>query len=63
MSHMSQDDHDGYPGAVLTTVKFKLNPDNKLEIGMRAITTKSTIINLSHGSLVNLAGHVSQIFA
>ncbi|XP_043283954.1 galactose mutarotase-like [Venturia canescens] len=57
MSYMSADGEEGYPGAVLATVRFKLSPDNKLEISMRATTTKSTIVNLSHGSMFNLAGH------
>ncbi|KAI4500241.1 hypothetical protein M0802_004658 [Mischocyttarus mexicanus] len=57
MSYLSKDGEEGYPGAVLATVRFKLTPDNKLEIHMRATTSKSTIINMSHGSLFNLAGH------
>ncbi|XP_036149615.1 galactose mutarotase [Monomorium pharaonis] len=57
MTYMSEDGEEGYPGAVLSTVRFRLTPDNKLEIGIRATTTSSTIVNISHGSLFNLAGH------
>ncbi|XP_039302514.1 galactose mutarotase isoform X2 [Solenopsis invicta] len=57
MTYMSEDGEEGYPGAVLSTVRFRLTPDNKLEIGIRATTTNSTIVNISHGSLFNLAGH------
>ncbi|XP_053981741.1 galactose mutarotase-like [Hylaeus anthracinus] len=57
MSYLSQDGEEGYPGAVLTTIRFKLTADNKLEICMRATTSKPTIVNLSHGSMFNLAGH------
>ncbi|XP_024936979.1 aldose 1-epimerase [Cephus cinctus] len=57
MSYLSEAGDEGYPGAVLTTVRFKLTADNKLEITMRATTSKPTIVNLSHGSLFNLAGH------
>ncbi|RLU18352.1 hypothetical protein DMN91_008709 [Ooceraea biroi] len=57
MSYLSRDGEEGYPSAVLSTVRFKLTPDNKLEIGIRATTTNSTIVNISHGSLFNLAGH------
>ncbi|XP_018344877.1 PREDICTED: aldose 1-epimerase-like [Trachymyrmex septentrionalis] len=57
MTYLSKDGDEGYPGAVLSTVKFKLMPDDMLEIGIRATTTKSTIVNISHGSLFNLAGH------
>lgn len=59
MSYLSQDGEEGYPGAVLTTIRFKLTSDNKLNICMRATTSKPTIVNLSHGSMFNLAGHVS----
>ncbi|XP_020282944.1 aldose 1-epimerase-like isoform X2 [Pseudomyrmex gracilis] len=57
MTYLSKDGEEGYPGAVLSMVRFKLTPDNKLEIGIRATTTDSTIVNISHGSLFNLAGH------
>ncbi|XP_029048888.1 galactose mutarotase-like [Osmia bicornis bicornis] len=57
MSYLSPDGEEGYPGAVLTTIRFKLTSDNKLNICMRATTSKPTIVNLSHGSMFNLAGH------
>ncbi|XP_029157507.1 aldose 1-epimerase-like isoform X2 [Nylanderia fulva] len=57
MTYLSEDGEEGYPGAVLCTVRFKLTPDNRLEIGIRATTTDSTIVNITHGSLFNLAGH------
>lgn len=62
MTYLSKDGEEGYPGAVLSTVRFRLMPDNMLEIGIRATTTNSTIVNISHGSLFNLAGHVINIF-
>lgn len=58
MTYLSADGEEGYPGAVLVTLRFKLTVDNKLEINMRANTSKPTVINLSHGSYFNLAGHV-----
>lgn len=61
MTYLSEDGEEGYPGTVLSTVRFKLTPDNRLEIGIRATTTDSTIVNISHGSLFNLAGHVINI--
>ncbi|XP_011685859.1 PREDICTED: aldose 1-epimerase-like isoform X2 [Wasmannia auropunctata] len=57
MTYLSEDGEEGYPGAVLSTVRFRLTPDNKLEIGIRATTTNPTVVNISHGSLFNLAGH------
>ena len=59
MSYLSEHLEEGYPGSLLTTIRFKLTSDNKLEISMRATTSKPTIVNLSHGSYFNLAGHVS----
>ncbi|KAG7207178.1 hypothetical protein KM043_008866 [Ampulex compressa] len=57
MSYLSHDGEEGYPGAVLATIRFQLTVDNKLEISCRATTTKPTIVNMSHGSMFNLAGH------
>ena len=57
MSYLSRDGEEGYPGAVLTTIRFKLTMDNRVDICMRATTSKPTIVNLSHGSMFNLAGH------
>ncbi|XP_046625844.1 galactose mutarotase-like [Neodiprion virginianus] len=61
MTYLSKDGEEGYPGDVLATVRFKLTPDNRLEISMRAITSKSTIVNMSHGSYFNLAGHAAGV--
>ncbi|XP_012256706.2 galactose mutarotase [Athalia rosae] len=61
MSYLSKDGEEGYPGAVLATLRFKLTSDNKLEINMRATTSKSTIVNMSHGSYFNLAGHAAGV--
>ncbi|KAJ8683827.1 hypothetical protein QAD02_019619 [Eretmocerus hayati] len=57
MSYLSDDGEEGYPGALLTTVKFKLTNENRLEISMRATTSKPTVVNLSYGTVFNLAGH------
>lgn len=60
MSYLSEDGEEGYPGAVIATVRFELTHDNRLIVNMKATTSKPTIVNLSHGSLFNLAGHVSK---
>lgn len=62
MTYLSPDGEEGYPGNVLTTIKFKLTLQNKLEINIRATTSKPTVLNLTHGVLFNLAGHVSFFF-
>ncbi|XP_043481592.1 galactose mutarotase-like [Leptopilina heterotoma] len=62
MSYLSDDFEEGYPGALLVTVRFKLRFDNKLEISIRATTTKPTIVNLSYSPYFNLAGHDAGVF-
>lgn len=59
MSYLSDDGEEGYPGSVLITLRFRLTLDNRLEICMRANTSRPTVVNLSQGLYFNLAGHVS----
>lgn len=58
MSHLSQDNTEGYPGDLLTQVKYTWTDDNQLHINIRATSTKSTPINATSYCLFNLAGHV-----
>ncbi|XP_012284584.1 aldose 1-epimerase [Orussus abietinus] len=57
MTYLSQDGEEGYPGAMLVTIIFQLTADNRLNINMRATTSKTTIVNMTHGTFFNLAGH------
>ncbi|XP_066584366.1 galactose mutarotase-like [Prorops nasuta] len=57
MTYLSENGEEGYPGSILTTVRFTLTHDNKLEICIRATCSKPTLVNISHGSYFNLAGH------
>ncbi|KAM0727985.1 Galactose mutarotase [Formica fusca] len=57
MSHLSRADSEGYPGDVLTQVKYTWTDDNQLHINIRATSTKSTRINVTNYCLFNLAGH------
>ncbi|XP_044739519.1 uncharacterized protein LOC123300881 [Chrysoperla carnea] len=63
MTHLSQEDDQGFPGAVLVTVTFELTADNKFIIDMQATSTKPTPINLTSNNYFNLAGHQSGIGA
>lgn len=58
MSHLSRADSEGYPGDVLTQVKYTWTDDNQLHINIRATSTKPTLINVTNYCLFNLAGHV-----
>lgn len=55
---LSEDNDEGFPGAVIATTIFKLTNDGSLTIEMKATTTKATPINLTNHSYFNLAGHV-----
>lgn len=59
LSHLSPDGYEGYPGAVLATIKVELLSDNSISMEYQATTTKPTPINLTNHSYFNLAGHVS----
>lgn len=60
LSHLSPDGYEGYPGAVLTTIKCELLSDNSIAMEYQATSTKPTPINLTNHSYFNLAGHVRQ---
>lgn len=61
LSHLSPDGYEGYPGAVLTTVKCELCSFGSFKMEYHATTTKPTPINLTNHSYFNLAGHVRNI--
>ncbi|XP_008212906.1 aldose 1-epimerase isoform X3 [Nasonia vitripennis] len=57
MALLSQDGDEGFPGAVLASITFKLTDDGKLQIEMQSTTAKATPVNLTNHSYFNLAGH------
>ncbi|XP_066589000.1 galactose mutarotase-like [Prorops nasuta] len=57
MSHLSYNGNEGYPGFMLTQVKYSWTDDNELHINICATSTKSTPVNISNYCLFNLAGH------
>ncbi|XP_011702493.1 PREDICTED: aldose 1-epimerase-like isoform X2 [Wasmannia auropunctata] len=57
MSHLSQSYSQGYPGDVLTQIKYTWTDDNQLHINIRATSTSPTPINITNYCLFNLAGH------
>lgn len=58
MSHLSPANSEGYPGSMLTQIKYSWTDDNQLRINIRATATQSTPANITANCLMNLAGHV-----
>ena len=61
MSHLSPSGHEGYPGHLLTQIRYSWNNENELHININATATKPTPVNITNYCLFNLAGHVSFI--
>jgi aldose 1-epimerase len=55
-SYTSPDGEEGYPGQLEVTVTYSLNEANELSFDYRAVTTKSTPINLTNHTYWNLSG-------
>ncbi|XP_026281540.1 galactose mutarotase isoform X2 [Frankliniella occidentalis] len=56
-SLLSPDGDEGFPGAVLAQVTYRLTVDSRLMISMQAIATKPTPVNIVNHAYFNLAGH------
>lgn len=59
MTHVSSDNFEGFPGAVIATVTFELTSDNDFNVNFDATPSKPTPINMTNHAYFNLAGHVS----
>ena len=61
LSYFSTDGEENYPGDLSIDLTYTLSEENELIIEYVATTSKDTIINLTHHSYFNLAGHNSTI--
>lgn len=57
LSLLSEDGDEGYPGAAIASVTFRLTSDGELRIEMKVFASKPTPVNLTNHSYFNLAGH------
>ena len=56
MSYLSRDGEMGYPGNLSLTVKYLLTDKNELQIDYKAVTDKTTHVNIASHPFFNLAG-------
>ena len=56
LKYVSADGEEGYPGQLTATVIYILTENNELVIDYDAVTTKPTVVNLTHHSFFNLKG-------
>lgn len=57
LTYVSKDGEEGYPGTLSVSVEYRLTTANEFQISYLAATDKPTVVNLSHHSYFNLAGH------
>jgi len=57
LTYLSPDGEENYPGNLNVEAMYSLNDDNELILTFKAVTDKTTILNLTHHSYFNLKGH------
>jgi aldose 1-epimerase len=60
LSYISEHMEGGYPGRLETTVTYRLNEDNSLDVEYKATTDRKTVVNLTQHSYFNLSGDFSK---
>ncbi len=56
LRYISAYGEEGFPGMLTTDLRFTLNEDDELILDYRAVTDRTTIVNLTHHSYFNLSG-------
>ncbi|KAK9306201.1 hypothetical protein QLX08_003087 [Tetragonisca angustula] len=59
MTHLSPANSEGYPGDMLTQIKYSWTDDNQLLMNIRASSTQPTPVDITTNCLMNLAGHAT----
>ena len=59
LTYTSPDGEEGFPGKLVTAMKYTVTDDNAFKIEYRALCDKDTVCNLTNHSYFNLSGHES----
>jgi len=60
LEYLSKDGEENYPGNLRVSVTYTLTEENELKLEYRAVTDKSTVVNLAGHSYFNLSGEGSE---
>lgn len=63
LSYTSADGEEGYPGRVQATVLYSLTDADEFRVEMRAMTDRTTLVNMAHHTYWNLGGPGSSSIA